>query len=195
MAENQRPNKRSIKNIFIMREMQLKFALTILLLLLIMMAFFMTQTVATFNTIIDHGLTEIAAKKIFHLQWIFGAGYCIFILFISIFLSHKIAGPIYRIEKDLKALSKDGDLTRVFRLRKKDEMQEVVQAINVMLTGLRGKIVGAREERGKELEKIARLSDALINEGIPPDEKTRNLQELKTIATSLSDIDDKFFKV
>ena len=195
MAENQRPYKRSIKNVLIMRELQLKFALTIILILMIMMAFFQIQTITTFKTILDHGLTEMAAKKIFHTQWAFGIGYGVVILFFSIFLSHKVAGPIYRIEKDLKALSRDGDLTRVFRLRKWDEMQEVAQAINVMLSGLRGKIVGAREEREKELEKIARLADALSSEGSSSEEKTRNLEELKAIAAGLNDIDNSFFKV
>ncbi|MFC1889144.1 hypothetical protein ACFL4G_05250 [Thermodesulfobacteriota bacterium] len=195
MIENQRPYKRSIKNFLIMRELQMKFALTIILLLLLMMAFFQIQTVTTFKTIDDHGLTEMASKKIFHLQWAFGIGYCVIILFFSIFLSHKIAGPLYRIEKDLKALSKDGDLTRVFRLRKGDEMQEVVQAINTMLVGLRGKIVGARDEREKELGKISRLVDALSSEGGSSEEKTKALEELKAAAVGLNDIDDRFFKV
>lgn len=195
MTENQRPYKRSMKNYLIMKELQLKFAVTIILLLLFMFGFFTIQTSATLKMIYDQGVTVEAAERIQLFQLTFGGIYCVFILFFSIYLSHRIAGPLYRIEKDLKALSGDGDLTRVFRLRKNDEMQEVAQAINVMLAGLRDRIAGAREEREKELEKITRLADGCCAGESSPGERAKNLESLKAAIADLCEIDGRFFRV
>jgi len=195
MTENRRPYKRSMKNFLIMKELQLKFAVTIILLLLVMFGFFTLQTSATLKMIYDQGVTVEAGEKIQYFQMTFGGVYLVFILFFSIYLSHRIAGPLYRIEKDLKALSGDGDLTRVFRLRKNDEMQEVAQAINVMLTGLRDRIAGAREEREEALEKIVQLADGLCVDEGSPEEKAKSLESLKAAADDLCDIDDRYFKI
>lgn len=48
---------------------------------------------------------------------------------LALFLSHRIAGPAYRLSKDI-ALFTDGDLTKVFVLREKDELQTVADRLN-----------------------------------------------------------------
>src|SRR6056297_3494848 len=40
---------------------------------------------------------------------------------VTLFVSHRIAGPLYRFEKELKDIGK-GDLTKKISLRKKDQM-------------------------------------------------------------------------
>ncbi|PKK91951.1 MAG: hypothetical protein CVV64_00560 [Candidatus Wallbacteria bacterium HGW-Wallbacteria-1] len=49
----------------------------------------------------------------------------------SLFLSHQIAGPIFRIETELERLS-SGDLERPVRLREGDEFQEIADGINTL---------------------------------------------------------------
>jgi len=51
------------------------------------------------------------------------------ITIISILASHKLAGPIYRLEKTLENFA-DGDLTRVVRFRRYDPLRDVERTFN-----------------------------------------------------------------
>ena len=62
---------------------------------------------------------------------------------IALFASHRIAGPMYRLEKDLKEVSA-GNLLLKFGLRKGDEMKPLAEALNVMLGGFKSDIAGVK---------------------------------------------------
>ena len=57
----------------------------------------------------------------------------------GIFISHKIAGPMYRIEKSAEAI-RDGDLRVSFKLRKSDEMKSAASVLEEMVDSLQGDI-------------------------------------------------------
>lgn len=59
-----------------------------------------------------------------------------FIALVGIFLSHRIAGPAYRIARSLREIGK-GDFDISIRLRKNDELKEVADAINDMVADLK----------------------------------------------------------
>lgn len=70
------------------------------------------------------------------------------IIFIAgIFISHRIAGPMYRFEKSAEAISK-GDLSVNFNIRKSDEMHETAVTLEEMIESLR-----------KDIEKVKKLAD------------------------------------
>lgn len=48
---------------------------------------------------------------------------------LALFLPQKIAGPVFRIEQDLKEIQK-GDLSKVIRLRQKDPLHDLAETIN-----------------------------------------------------------------
>src|SRR5271169_32778 len=50
---------------------------------------------------------------------------------ISIFITHRLAGPIFAIKRMLKTLGQ-GDLTARIRLRKRAELQDLGEAVNDM---------------------------------------------------------------
>lgn len=52
---------------------------------------------------------------------------------ISLFLSHRIAGPLYRLEHSLKEIAQNLNLTLRFKLRKKDELKELAEALNKVM--------------------------------------------------------------
>ncbi len=58
------------------------------------------------------------------------------VVFIGILLSHRIAGPAYRIERTLREIGK-GDLDIYIKLRKYDELVGIANAINDMTADLR----------------------------------------------------------
>ena len=60
----------------------------------------------------------------------------------ALFLPHQIAGPIYKIEKELERLA-EGDFTHPVRLRENDEFQELSEGINILCDEFKGLIAKA----------------------------------------------------
>jgi methyl-accepting chemotaxis protein len=76
----------------------------------------------------------------------------ILICIVSIFVSHKIAGPVYRLEESAKTIAA-GDLSLRIRLRAGDELHDLAVAFNAMTESLEMLI---REDR-MMLERISRV--------------------------------------
>lgn len=96
-------------------------------------------------------------------------------VFITLFTSHKIAGPLYRIEKDIDEVT-SGNLKTLFHLRNGDEIKPIVARLNAMVESLRHRVadikaivndldadLAASGSPGaeKNKEKIRRLKDAV----------------------------------
>ncbi|MDD5422694.1 MAG: HAMP domain-containing protein [Candidatus Omnitrophica bacterium] len=64
----------------------------------------------------------------------------LFLFIGGIFASHKIAGPIYRIEQSAEAI-REGDLRVNFHIRKDDELKEAALVLEDMVESLRGDIL------------------------------------------------------
>ncbi len=60
------------------------------------------------------------------------------VIVLTLVSSHKIAGPIFRIQRELE-LVRQGDLTRQFTIRSTDQLQELARSLNVMTGALREK--------------------------------------------------------
>ena len=72
-------------------------------------------------------------------------------IIVTLYISHKIAGPIFRLEKEIQRIGQ-GDLSTVITLRDKDQMVDVVQRVNEMTTGLHRRVA----EIKRQAESIAR---------------------------------------
>ncbi len=64
----------------------------------------------------------------------------ILLLLWGLVISHRIAGPIYRLEQELDKISK-GDFSLRIKFRKKDEFASIAQGINKVLDKVQGKSV------------------------------------------------------
>ncbi len=99
----------------------------------------------------------------------------LFVLF-----SHKIAGPILRIERTFEE-ALGGDLTQRIKLRQGDELKETADQLNTMLDGLQ-----ARIKRIDQMSRFMRESlDKLIQEA--PPEKKEQLMKLDDLAKGVKD--------
>lgn len=102
---------------------------------------------------------------------------------LTLFISHKIAGPLYRLKKELANIG-IGDLTGDFSLRRDDQLQDVASGVSAMIKGLRDRIGnlknGWRSLKDKWL--------ALLNKGFPPDMK----QEVEGFNNIINQIDRDF---
>lgn len=71
-------------------------------------------------------------------------------LLMALFLPQKIAGPLYRIEEDLKQIQ-DGDLHKVIKLRHDDPLHGFVKTLNTTITGLTVRVEEAEERLNQVL--------------------------------------------
>lgn len=89
-----------------------------------------TLTIIYENSNLRIGKTPlILIKEILSAQWIFIATAGIAVVIVSMFLTHRFAGPIYRFEKSIEDMTK-GNFNFQIRLRKKDEGKELAQMMN-----------------------------------------------------------------
>jgi len=81
------------------------------------------------------------------LLWIFGIGIFLVIVqivLLTIFFSHKVAGPIYRFEKACHGVI-EGNYTDSIRLRKGDEMQNLALLLNEAVSTTRDRLTQLRD--------------------------------------------------
>lgn len=110
--------------------------------------------------------------------------YAFIVLVFSILISHKFAGPIYRFEKILQQIS-GGDLTHRIDLRKGDELLELKDHINCMISNLNKKIQTDREHIQAILQKIDSIS-----KDFPHDPNIQN--QLHTIKKEINSLTQSF---
>lgn len=66
-------------------------------------------------------------------------------MLVFIFYSHRIAGPLFRFQKSLQQIS-GGDLTGRIRLRRKDQLGELGESINLMAESMDRQIGKLKKE-------------------------------------------------
>ena len=84
------------------------------------------------------------------------------VFILALLFSHRIAGPVYRIEKTLEEIAK-GNLGLKIRLREGDELVDLADMINGMTERFNNTIVSDRDiliKIEKDLEEIKKLSSS-----------------------------------
>ena len=64
-------------------------------------------------------------------------------IFVTLFVSHKLAGPLFRFEKELREIG-SGNLKNVIFLRKEDQITDMADELNKMTESLHGKVLDVR---------------------------------------------------
>ncbi|UCD32022.1 MAG: methyl-accepting chemotaxis protein [Desulfobacterales bacterium] len=68
---------------------------------------------------------------------------------VTLLVSHKLAGPLFRFQKELNLIG-EGNLTQTVRLREKDQITPMADSLNQMRVNLQDKVLDIK----KEVEKI-----------------------------------------
>ena len=131
-----RPYKR--RNFFIDREFQLKYILLVIfMLLLYTMVFIGTLFIPQILPMIFNSSIEEQAKAaeillLYHKN-VWPAVFIVIPIFgfFSIFFTHKIAGPVYRLKMRLQQLTA-WDLDSRVTLRKGDDLQDLAECVNLL---------------------------------------------------------------
>lgn len=101
-----------------------------------------------------------------------------------IFLSHRIAGPMYRLKLEVEFITQ-GDLSRTVRIRNTDQFQEMAKSFTAMADQLRAK----HKEIKLQSQEIKSFLEAK-NYAVSSDDKQNLSQKINQLNKSLD-----FFKV
>lgn len=95
-------------------------------------------------------------------------------LLISVFLSHRIAGPIYKLKMFL-GKAKEGDLRSRLQFRKADHFVEVATLYNEMTDGLTQIIEQDRTRIAQSIQTLERTANQVPSDGKKAFEEALNL--------------------
>ncbi len=164
------------KNYFISKDMQSKFAGTILLLAFLVAVITACNIYVLGSYFVSTSTTLVEARSLTATLQHFVTEFwprlmvlvfvnVIIVFIVSVMYSHQTAGPAYKLEKSIKRIT-EGDLTFEVSLRRNDNLKELAVALNDLLKKFR-----------ETLAKAKTLSDdiAVKLDSVESDEKFRQL--------------------
>jgi len=107
-------------------------------------------------------------------------------IMVTLFFSHKIAGPLYRFKKVMEALEK-GDFSSGFKIRHLDQLQDLADTFNSMIARITSELVALKNNFYTLKEKLNSISENEVVE-----HKRAYLNELKKISEELNRIINYF---
>jgi len=186
MANNWSNRRRSY---FIKKRFQtnfiVKFSILVIIGTIVSGAIIYSMSASTVTTTFEDSRLKIKSTAEFVLPAVLISG-AVVIIFVGIsagaltlFTSHKIAGPIYRLEIDVKKLT-TGNLKTRFRMREGDQLSAITGSLNEMVEFLRTNIADAK----KGVSEVESIIESMDREGDV--ELARQLRDkLETVKASL----------
>lgn len=101
-------------------------------------------------------------------------------ILVTLFISHKIAGPLYHLKKAIQLLS-EGDFSNGFVIRSTDQLQDLALSFNNMIARVRLEIKALKGKAGSLKERLGLIQDEDL-----PEEKREHLKELKSVSEDLN---------
>ena len=95
----------------------------------------------------------------------------------AIFISHKFAGPIFRLEKVAEAIAA-GDLTVKATLRSGDELFDTAEHINVMVELLRQKLLKEKHLSDRIAQKLSEIAEKLEAGALTGEQAVAQIKDL-----------------
>lgn len=171
------------RRILVDKKFQIKYTVFLVLLVLFFLAFFSFDIYFSFKGLIsDANLTSIARESLSHyllVFWVKIFGFIIVVILLSIIFTHRIAGPIFRLSKDIINMANDSDLTKVFTLRENDEFKELSWALNEFVNSLKTRLISDDNFREK-------VQFAVKNTLLELEKKTLSDEEKSNIVSLLN---------
>lgn len=170
-------------NFSIKRSMQLRLLLRIMIIVFVSVGMSGALFFIYSNRKIDQSLKQFHIQAHFFLDFLLpfiiislALGILIALAF-ALFFPHKIAGPLYRIEKNLREQVGNGNLRCRFGVRTGDELAELADTLNVTMGQLRVKLLEVKDTAEELTVCLNAISseDGAIKEAL---EKSRRLNEV-----------------
>lgn len=181
MNQEKRPHRR--KQYFIKKRFQFRFILKFCLLLLggvvisTALLFFLSKGTLTSSfrdsRLVIENTGSAILPAVIYTNLITLALISIAVIAVTLFVSHKIAGPMYRFENELKEVSQ-GNLTKHITLREEDQMTDIVDELNAMIVSLHDRVADIQSR----VDRLAETADA---QGLPAETRDQLKQLQKRI--------------
>lgn len=134
--------KKRRKNVLTKKGLQLRLTRHFLLLMVLFSLFVGFEVFVSIWQVVSHSIPEnsvaLVRKQILFRMIVFAIPVACVIVASAIVLTHKIAGPLYRLEKKLQKLAKGEDVDYV-QIRKKDQLKGLTSTINDLIRSLKNK--------------------------------------------------------
>ena len=111
----------------------------------------------------------------------------------SIFITHKIAGPVYRFRKVLAEIS-DGNLDISVKLRDKDDLKDLAEDFNLVISDLRGFVATLRCDYETMSSCISELEDKIKSNQISNETGQALIKKMQMSRESIAQTLDKYSK-
>lgn len=138
--------------------------MTLAYVLLILLVMYVGLKITRETSANPDSITTVQLSKLLQYNAVFVILLTIFLGLITVLLSHRVAGPAYRLVLSMRRIL-GGDYNFKVKLRKKDYLQDVAAQMNDLIDDLR-----MREEKLKELDAEAdRLRGMIASAGVSPE--------------------------
>ncbi|MBU4304644.1 MAG: HAMP domain-containing protein [Candidatus Omnitrophica bacterium] len=176
------------KNLLIQRKLQFKYMAFVLAAILITSAVIVLSVYLAHWSLLRARLPEIQAKAIIdevsrtlNTLLLFEIPLAVFIAVIaSIIVSHKVAGPVYHLQKVAREVAR-GDLTRSVHLRRDDELKNLSEAFNSVIDNMHVLVSNDR----KLIFELSKVADTLYGD---LKDKKINEQEALVLIRKVNDL-------
>ncbi len=108
------------------------------------------------------------------------------LLVLGIYVSHRIAGPMYRITKNLNMIGVDNQIDTI-QIRKRDQLKEMADAFNHMVHALKDRMYQDMRLIDHVRSKISQLHESLKGESLDIKKLSEQVREIDKLATELRD--------
>jgi methyl-accepting chemotaxis protein len=186
------------RNYFIEKKFQAKYILLTILLLLTYTLFFVAIIFAPYmlTLYLDYPITqkEEAARAILLLHgkiWPWVTAVIVFFGLISIFITHKIAGPVFRLKKCLTEITQ-GNLDIKIRLRKGDDLKDLAEHINILVEELRSSITTLKNDYDVLSDYIAELERKIETRELSEESGRQLITKLQNSRKNIESVLEKF---
>ena len=120
---------------------------------------------------------DLLARSAFGLLLQHFSIYALIVVIVSVFVSHKLAGPIFRLEQVAELVAK-GDLSVRVHFRDGDELAETAAHVNRMIESLREKTARDRDLASRIAARLEEISGQLKSGAVSPQDAAARLAEL-----------------
>ena len=108
------------------------------------------------------------------------------LLILGIYVSHRIAGPMYRMTKNLNLIGVDNQMDTI-QIRKRDQLKEMADAFNHMVHALKDRMYQDMRLIDHVRTKISHLHESLKGESLDIRKLSDQVREIDRLATELKD--------
>ncbi len=186
------------RNYFIEKKFQAKYILLTILLLLFYTFIFVVLIFAPyiFTLYFDYPLAEKAeasrAMLLLHSTIWPKLGLIIAVFSIaSIFITHKVAGPVYRLKRSIAQVA-HGDLGVVIRLRRGDDLKDLAEHINILIANMRTLVSTIKTDYDKLSETLRDLEQKIEKKTIPEASGKEMIQKIQASRKNMEELIKKF---